>query len=65
MTDVTWNKKFKPNKTTHDWISSDPDNVENYVKDELCGFSVTNSMWNDIAYGCTKAFNKKIIKTVM
>ena len=62
MTDVTWNKKFKPNKTTHDWISSDPDNVENYVKDELCGFSVTNSMWNDIAYGCTKAFDKKNYK---
>ena len=59
MTDVTWNKKFKPNKTTHDWISSDPDNVENYVNDDLCGFSVTNSMWRDIAYGCSKAFDKK------
>jgi alpha-beta hydrolase superfamily lysophospholipase len=57
ITDRTWNKKFKPNRTTHDWVSSDPRSVDNYINDDLCGFHVTNSMWGDIAYGCTKAFD--------
>ena len=57
MTDTTWNNKFKPNKTSFDWISSDPDNVKDYVNDDLCGFSITNSMWKDIAIGCSKAFD--------
>ena len=59
LTDYTWNKKFKPNRTTHDWISSDPHNVDDYVDDDLCGFEVTNSMWGDIADGCSKAFDKR------
>ena len=59
LTDTSWNKKFKPNRTSFDWISSDPVNVDDYVRDELCGFSVTNSMWRDIATGCTKAFKEK------
>ena len=58
LTDYSWNKKFKPNRTAFDWISSDPDNVDDYVSDDLCGFVVTNSMWSDIANGCSKAFNK-------
>lgn len=57
ITDRTWNNKFKPNRTTHDWVSSDPRSVDNYINDDLCGFHVTNSMWGDIAYGCTKAFD--------
>jgi|TARA_A100001011_G_scaffold58807_1_gene58204 alpha-beta hydrolase superfamily lysophospholipase len=57
LTDKTWNKKFKPNRTLFDWISSDPDNVDDYVNDELCGFSVSNLMWQDIANGCLKAFD--------
>ena len=58
LTDYSWNKKFKPNRTPFDWISSDPDNVDDYVNDDLCGFVVTNSMWSDIANGCSKAFKK-------
>ena len=59
LTDKTWNKRFKPNKTPFDWISSDPNNVDDYVNDDLCGFSITNSMWKDIAYGCTKVFDTR------
>ena len=58
LTDKTWNKKLKPNRTSFDWISSDPKNVDEYVGDDLCGFSVTNSMWKDINQGCSMAFNK-------
>ena len=49
-----WNAKFKPNRTSADWISQDQDEVDKYVSDPLCGFDVSISMWLDVLEG---AFN--------
>ena len=62
------NSFFKPNRTTHDYISSDNENVDEYIEDDLCGFPMTNQFWMDLKNGCTnlwkkdtyKKFNKKI-----
>jgi len=53
----SYNNFFKPNRTKKDWISSDNDNVDNYVDDDLCGFPVTNGLWHDLANGILKVFN--------
>jgi len=53
-----YNKQFKPNRTLKDWISSDNDNVDNYVEDPLCGFPVTNGLWDDLASGLLEVFKK-------
>ena len=53
----SYNNFFKPNRTKKDWISSDNDNVDNYVDDNLCGFPVTNGLWHDLANGILKVFN--------
>ena len=53
----SYNNFFKPNRTNKDWISSDNDNVDNYVDDDLCGFPVTNGLWQDLANGILKVFN--------
>jgi len=53
----SYNNSFKPNRTKKDWISSDNDNVDNYVEDQLCGFPVTNGLWDDLANGILKVFN--------
>ena len=53
----SYNNFFKPNRTQKDWISSDDDNVDNYVADPLCGFRVTNGLWDDLVNGILKAFN--------
>ena len=53
----SYNNFFKPNRTKKDWISSDNDNVDNYVDDDLCGFPVTNGLWQDLANGILKVFN--------
>ena len=53
-----YNKQFRPNRTLKDWISSDNDNVDNYVEDPLCGFPVTNGLWDDLASGLLEVFKK-------
>ena len=55
----SYNKFFKPNRTNKDWISSDNTNVDNYIDDPLCGFMVTNGLWNDLANGMESVFDKK------
>ena len=54
-----YNKFFKPNRTPKDWISSDDLNVDEYIADPLCGYKVTNGLWEDLANGLESVFNKK------
>ena len=54
-----YNNAFKPNRTIKDWISSDNDNVDDYINDPLCGFPVTNGLWNDLASGLLEVFDAK------
>lgn len=54
-----FNKLFSPNRTPNDWISSDKKNVDEYTADPLCGFLVTNKLWEDLTNGLLIIFNKK------
>ena len=54
-----WNSKFKPNRTDFDWLSQDENEVDLYVKDSLCGFEASISMWRDILEGVFFAGNNK------
>ncbi|WP_375737977.1 alpha/beta hydrolase [Pseudomonas boanensis] len=47
----SFNKAFKPNRTTFDWLSRDPQEVDKYVSDPLCGFRCTNQLWLDLLSG--------------
>ncbi len=46
-----YNKKFKPNRTTADWISRDEAVVDTYLKDPLCSFKPTAGMFHDMMDG--------------
>lgn len=36
-----YNKKFKPNRTNYDWVTSKEEEVDRFVNDPLCGFPLT------------------------
>lgn len=49
-----YNDSFKPTRTRHDWISSDPDEVDRYVADAHCGFTPSASFLNHFFKGLRK-----------
>lgn len=47
----SFNNQFKPVRTSFDWLSRDPAEVDKYVNDPLCGFRCTNQFWLDMLGG--------------
>lgn len=47
----SFNKRFKPVRTPFDWLSRDPQEVDRYISDPLCGFRCTNQFWLDMLGG--------------
>ena len=43
-----YNKLFKPNKTSADWLTRDEKEAEKFVNDKLCGFAVTPRFYNEL-----------------
>ena len=46
-----YNKKFSPNRTSHDWLSSDETVVDRYIEDPRCGFPVTVQLCQEMFFG--------------
>ncbi|MHA7878615.1 MAG: alpha/beta hydrolase [Saccharospirillum sp.] len=51
MTFGKFNKAFEPNRTSHDWLSRDPAQVDEYLADPYCGFGCTTGLWSDFIGG--------------
>lgn len=49
-----YNAAFAPNRTAFDWISSDPDAVDRYVADPLCGFDPTIQLYGEMFRGMAR-----------
>lgn len=46
-----YNKSFKPNRTSCDWLSADEENVDAYMEDPLCGNDVTVGLFYEMLRG--------------
>lgn len=46
-----FNHQFRPNRTPADWLSRDPEQVDRYIADPLCGFTCTVGLWQDFIGG--------------
>lgn len=47
----SYNKSFKPNRTTYDWLSVNEENVDKYIKDPYCGALFSCSYFMDLLFG--------------
>lgn len=48
LTFYDWAKKVPNRRTAFDWLSRDPDEVNKYVADPLCGWDASVSLWRDV-----------------
>lgn len=48
LTFQDWAKKIPNHRTSADWLSRDPAEVDKYVADPLCGWDASISMWRDV-----------------
>lgn len=60
----SFNKAFRPNRTSFDWLSSDPDEVDKYVNDPLCGEVCTAGFFQDLLGGIRKINKKESVKSI-
>lgn len=47
----SYNNGFKPNRTEYDWLSRDPDIVDKYIADPLCGYITCAGQLRDMMGG--------------
>ena len=64
LTFAGYNKKFKPNRTDFDWLSSDSAEVDAYINDPLCGFTCTNQLWADLFSGLQNICSISSLKNI-
>ncbi|MET4025465.1 alpha-beta hydrolase superfamily lysophospholipase [Marinobacter sp. MBR-99] len=51
MTFGKFNRQFEPTRTSCDWLSRDPNQVDLYLADPCCGFECTTGLWQDFIRG--------------
>ena len=54
----SYNKPFKPNRTSCDWLSRDEKEVDAYIADPFCGFPCSAGFYRDMI-GAFKVMHKK------
>lgn len=59
-----FNSAFKPTRTRFDWLSRDPEQVNLYVRDPLCGFRCTNQFWVDLLGGLQQISKPSNLKQI-
>ena len=59
-----FNKPFAPASTELDWLSRDPDEVDSYIADPLCGGPYTAGLWRDLTHGLFKIASDGEIRRV-
>ena len=58
IVDGPYNKAFKPNRTSFDWLSRDEKEVNAYVADPLCGTLCSVGFYRDMACSLKRLHNK-------
>ncbi len=62
LTFGVYNLCVVPARTPFDWICSDPESVDRYINDPLCGYISTTAFFRDMTFGLTRIGRKAHIK---
>lgn len=57
-----YNKRFAPNRTALDWLSLNPENVDAYIADSLCGGTATAGLFREMLGGIRFITDEKNIR---
>lgn len=60
----TYNKRIKPLKTRHDWLSRNELNVEMFLSDQWCSYIPTAGFFYDLASGLVKIHQPNNMKKI-
>ncbi len=61
---ASFNSHFKPSRTDFDWLSRDPEQVDHYINDPLCGFACSAETWRQLLSGLIEISSKKNLKKI-
>jgi alpha-beta hydrolase superfamily lysophospholipase len=59
LSDGSYNKAFRPNRTGFDWLSRDEREVDDYVGDSLCGNLCTSGFYRDLVAALNQIHRKE------
>ncbi|MGI6571516.1 MAG: lysophospholipase [Caldicoprobacterales bacterium] len=60
----SYNKPFKPNRTSFDWLSRDMKEVDKYIADPFCGSIFTTGFYYDFFKGLRKLYDSNKIDCI-
>ena len=58
----TYNAAFKPTQTDFDWLSANPDNVQRYIADPLCGYAIAPQYFVEMFDMMRQTFSKPALQ---
>jgi alpha-beta hydrolase superfamily lysophospholipase len=61
LTFDAFNDRIENPRTTCDWLSRDPAEVDKYIADPFCGFACTNQLWWDLLGGLADICTPELI----
>jgi alpha-beta hydrolase superfamily lysophospholipase len=64
LTFEAWGKAIKGHRTLFDWLSSQPEEVDAYIADPLCGFDCTVSLWEDVTTFIKNGASKTLLSNI-
>jgi len=61
---ASFNSHFQPSRTDFDWLSRDPEQVDHYINDPLCGFACSAETWRQLLSGLIEISSKENLKKI-
>jgi alpha-beta hydrolase superfamily lysophospholipase len=64
LSDGSFNKPFRPNRTGADWLSRDPKEVDAYIRDPLCGRLCSAGFYRDMTAALKQIHRRESLEKI-